>query len=92
MEKNEEGILDKIQDLIDHDLFDIEVIDQTHPSERASFYEKLRELMEEHFPEILDLIKYAGKDTLNKLELKLKQQNQLNKYKLLKIVRAIYYC
>ncbi|MHA1150370.1 MAG: hypothetical protein ACTSR8_19295 [Promethearchaeota archaeon] len=85
-------ILDLLSNLLENDSFGIETIDKLHPKLRSNYYIKLRNLMEDYFPEIIEQIKFAGKEELDKIENDLIAENNLLKLKILKIIRAIFYC
>ncbi|MHA1282558.1 MAG: hypothetical protein ACTSQP_08635 [Promethearchaeota archaeon] len=91
-DKQNDDILIKINQLIEKNELDIERIDKSHPLERAKFYNKLREIIERFFPEEIDIIKFAGKEAIDELEKRLIKENDIEKLKILKIVRAIFYC
>ena len=91
-EHHKKDAFDKMIEMINANTFDIETIDSKDSQTRAILYKKLRDILETRFPEILDTIKFSGKEELDRLESKLKSNPNSLKYKVLRIIRAIFYC
>lgn len=83
---------DEMIEMIKKKVFDIETIDGKDPHTRAELYDKIRNVLEAHFPDIIDSLKFSGKAELDQLEEKLKSNPYSLKYNVLRIIRAIFYC
>ena len=78
--------------MINENKFDIETIDSKDPRSRGILYDKLRFILETRFSKIIDVIKFTGKEELDDLEKRLENDPNSLKYKVLRIIRAIFYC
>ena len=85
-------IFDEMIEMIIQHKFDIETIDSKDPTTRGELYDNLRKVLETNFPNIIDALKYSGREELDDLEDQLKENPESLKYKMLRIIRAIFYC
>ena len=80
---------DEMIEMINQHQFDIETIDSKDPATRGELYDKLRKVLENNFPEIIDAIKFSGRGELDDLEEKLKKNPDSLKYRVLRIIRSM---